>query len=242
MYFCRDIFKIQFCFMTWKQIFTSSIGKKLVMGLTGLFLILFLIVHAGLNACIWAFDGGEMFNKAAFFMTHYWAIKLMEIGLFLFIILHIIQAALLTLSNTSKRGDVGYAVPFGNRGSKWYSRNMGILGTLLFLFLVIHLSNFFIPSRLGQLETVTYGGTEYHNMFLRMQEVFQIWWIVLIYVIGCFSLAYHLAHGFESAFRTIGVYNNRYLRIIKVLGYAYAILIPFIFAMMPISFYFGWVK
>ena len=68
--------------MTWKQVFTSSIGKKLVMGFTGIFLILFLIVHAGLNACIWANDGGEMFLKGAHFMGSNWVPRILEIGLF----------------------------------------------------------------------------------------------------------------------------------------------------------------
>ena len=83
--------------MTWKQVFISSVGKKLVMGLTGIFLILFLIVHAGLNACIWANDGGEMFLHAAHFMGGNWVPRIVEIGLFVGFILHIYQGYLLTV-------------------------------------------------------------------------------------------------------------------------------------------------
>ena len=68
--------------MTWKQVFTSSVGKKLVMGLTGISLVLFLVVHAGLNACIWANDGGEMFNRAANFMGSNVIPRILEVGLF----------------------------------------------------------------------------------------------------------------------------------------------------------------
>ncbi|MBX9732589.1 MAG: succinate dehydrogenase, partial [Chitinophagaceae bacterium] len=129
--------------MTWKQVFTSSVGKKLVMGLTGISLILFLIVHASLNACIWANDGGEMFNHAAHFMGSNVVPRILEIGLFGGIILHIFQGYLLTLENRKKRS-VGYAVSYAD-GSKWYSRSMGLLGTLILLFLVIHLAHFWFP-------------------------------------------------------------------------------------------------
>ena len=77
--------------MKWSEFFTSSVGKKWVMALTGLFLITFLVVHAGVNACIWANDSGEMFNKAAHFMGTTVVIRIIEIGLFAGIFLHIVQ-------------------------------------------------------------------------------------------------------------------------------------------------------
>lgn len=117
--------------------FTSSVGKKLVMAFTGIFLILFLIVHAGLNACIWANDKGEIFNKAAHFMGSFVLPRVLEIGLFLGIFLHILQGYMLTLENRSKRS-IGYAVNY-SKGSKWYSRSMALLGTLLLMFLIMHI-------------------------------------------------------------------------------------------------------
>lgn len=238
--------------MTWKQVFTSSIGKKLVMSLTGIFLILFLIVHAGLNACIWAdlFDSndhGMMFNKAAHFMGSNWVPRFLEVGLFLFIILHIVQGYMLTQQNRSKRS-IGYAVDYGNKGSKWYSRSMAILGTLVLLFLIMHLYHFWTPSRLGgigsvhELGAVDYSGKEYHDLYSEMKMVFESPIVVLLYVLGCVSLAYHLAHGFQSSFKTLGVHNKRYQLMLSSLGYGFAIFIPLVFALMPISFYFGWVK
>ena len=103
------------------------------MGLTGIFLVLFLIVHVGLNACIFAMDGGVMFNKAAHFMGSNAVPRILEIGLFAGILLHIVQGWSLELSNRAARKK-GYAISMGNKGSKWYSRSMGLLGTLLFLF------------------------------------------------------------------------------------------------------------
>lgn len=235
--------------MKWSAFFTSSVGKKLVMALTGISLILFLVVHAGLNACIWANDNGEMFNKAAHFMGSTVVIRILEIGLFAFFFLHIIQGYVLTAQN-SKRKPVKYAVSYGNRGSKWYSRSMGLLGTLILLFLVMHIYHFWTPSRLGgmagihELEPVTYmDGREIHNLYAEMLKVFQDNLIVvIIYVLGCFSLAWHLMHGFQSAFKTMGVHNKRYISLLKATGTGFSIIVPLVFALMPISMYLGWVK
>jgi succinate dehydrogenase / fumarate reductase cytochrome b subunit len=236
--------------MTFKQMFTSSIGQKFVMALTGLFLISFLVVHVGLNACIWAGDGGKMFNAGANFMGSMLVIRIMEVGLFAGIIIHTIQGLVLTAANNSRR-KVGYAVDYGNRGSKWYSRSMGLLGTLLLLFLIMHIWHFWVPSRFGgiggveELKPIHYEGAlgaEYHNLYAKMIEVFQNPVVVVLYVAGCISLLYHLMHGFESAFRTIGVHNNRYLKMLRFTGRAFSIIVCLAFAMMPISMYLGWVK
>ncbi|HEX5150768.1 MAG TPA: succinate dehydrogenase cytochrome b subunit [Parafilimonas sp.] len=229
--------------MTWKQVFTSSIGQKITMALTGIFLIVFLVVHAGVNALVWANDGGEMFNRAANFLGANVVPRIIEVGLFLFFILHIVQGYVLEVENRTRRS-VGYAIDYGNRGSRWYSRSMGLLGTLILLFLIIHLVDFWIPSRFGTMPeaTINEGTKHVHNLYILMQVRFQELWVVIIYVLGCISLAYHLLHGFYSAFKTIGVYNKRYLILVRWTGYAFAILVSFVFAMMPISFYFGWVK
>lgn len=233
--------------MTWKQMFTSSIGKKLVMGFTGIFLILFLIVHVGLNACIWANDKGEMFNKAAHFMGSMIIPRILEIGLFAGFFAHIIQGYMLTIENKRKR-TIPYTIDYGNKGSKWYSRSMGILGTLILLFLIIHIYHFWTPSRLGgvgnieKLNTIMYSGTAYHDLYGEMKEVFEVWWIVALYIIACISLAYHLAHGFQSAFKTLGVHNKKYQTLLICIGNSFSIIVPLAFALMPLSFYFGWIK
>ncbi len=222
--------------MTWKQVFISSVGKKLVMGLTGIFLILFLIVHAGLNACIWANDGGEMFLHAAHFMGGNWVPRILEIGLFVGFILHIYQGYLLTIENRKKRS-VGYAVAYSD-GSKWYSRSMGLLGTLILLFLIMHMSHFWFPNRSNQGFLL---GPEI-NLYEKMKTEFSVLWVVIVYVIGCISLAYHLAHGFQSAFKTLGVHNKKYNRMLVSIGYGFSVIVPLVFAMMPISFYFKWIQ
>jgi len=211
------------------------------MGLTGVFLILFLIVHVCVNACIWAMDGGQMFNLAAHFLGTTVVMRTLEIGLFAGFILHIVQAYVLELQNRKKR-TVGYQVPMGNKGSKWYSRYMGWLGTFVLLFLVIHIKNFWIPSRFLEMPEVSYPpGVEVHDLFSLMKDTFTNIWLVVIYLIGCLALAYHLMHGFQSAFRSLGVSNSRYLKLINGIGVGFAIIVPLAFAMMPISMYFNWV-
>jgi succinate dehydrogenase / fumarate reductase, cytochrome b subunit len=229
--------------MKWSELFTSSIGKKWVMALTGLFLITFLIVHAGINACIWANDGGVMFNKAAHFMGSTVVIRIAEIGLFLGIFLHIIQGFMLEFQNRSKRKK-GYAVPMGNKGSKWYSRSMGLLGTILLLFFILHWWHFWVPARFighEELTEIEINGVHMHNMYNLMQYTFQELWVVIAYVFACFSLCWHLIHGFQSAFRTVGVSNAKYNSLIQNVGIGYSIIISLAFAMMPVSMYLGWV-
>ena len=234
--------------MKWSEFFTSSIGKKLVMALTGLFLISFLVIHAGVNACIFkdAFvpeDNGDMFNRAADFMGRTVVIRLMEYVLFAGFFIHIIQGFALEFQNRAKRSK-GYAVKMGNKGSKWYSRSMGLLGTILLLFLILHWWHFWIPSRItsaGIEPTILPSGRESHDMFKLMKVTFEQGWIVVVYVLACISLAWHLLHGFQSSFRTLGLSNNKYIRLINALGVGFSILIPLIFALMPLSMYFDWV-
>lgn len=221
--------------MNWSELFTSSIGKKWVMALTGIFLILFLIVHVALNACIWANDGGKMFEAGAHFMGSNIVPRILEVGLIAGFLLHIIQGIMLEVQNRSKRR-VKYAVNMGNKGSKWYSRSMGLLGTLVLLFLIMHLSHFWVPNRSNQGWLL---GSEI-SLYDKMKEVFQVGWVVALYILGCFSLAWHLVHGFQSAFRTIGVSNKKYLTLLNTIGIGFSIIVPLAFALMPLSFYLGW--
>lgn len=235
--------------MKWSQFFTSVVGRKIVMALTGLFLISFLLVHVGLNSTIFndlpifnKNDNGSMFNRAAHFMGAALVIRIIEFGLFAGFILHIIQGYAIEIKNRKLRS-TGYKMGLGNRGSKWYSRSMAILGTLIFLFLIMHVSHFWVPSRITHdLEPVTYNNVETHNLFLKMYQTFQQPLIVILYVLGVISLAYHLFHGFHSAFRTMGVHNKKYLALLKTLGYGFTVIVAILFALMPISMYFNWVS
>ena len=216
--------------------FSSSIGKKLIMGLTGLFLISFLVVHCFLNCFVFIPDGGLTFNIGAHFMATNWLIRAMEIVLMAGLLLHIVQGARLTFQNQAAR-PVKYAYNDGNANSKWYSRSMGLLGTLLLIFLVVHLSQFWTVSRFTGIPSVDANGHE--DLYAVMKETFSnIGWVIL-YVLSMISLGYHLLHGFASTFQTLGWNHKKYTPIIKAIGVGFSIIIPLLFAAMPVWIYLG---
>src|SRR5688572_9177962 len=164
--------------MNWlSNFFSSTIGRKVVMALTGLFLILFLVVHLIGNLQLLYADQGKAFNLYSKFMTSNPLIITISIVNFTFIFLHIVWAAILTRRNRVARGSVGYAV---NRNSSTAtSRNMGILGTLILIFLVIHLRGFWYQTHFGNIPLVDYEGTEAKNLFAVVNEAYsQVWYVV----------------------------------------------------------------
>lgn len=214
---------------------SSSIGKKFLMGLTGLFLVSFLVVHVSLNSAIFLNDGGQTFNAGADFMAHNPVIRIIEIGLFAGLILHVFQAFVLTMENKKAR-PIAYQVVNGSANSSWYSRSMGILGSLLLIFLVVHLGNFWLPTKVA-----VFSHTE-HNTFNEMKLVFSQWYFVAVYLVGVAALLYHLLHGFQSAFQTLGLNHKKYTPLIKKVGIWFSVIVCVLFAAMPITMFFGLIK
>lgn len=216
---------------------TSSIGKKLVMSLTGLFLITFLIVHLIGNLQLFFNDGGQAFNIYAKFMTTNPLIKFLSIGLYSGILLHAIQGVLIWRSNVAAKGSK-YAVSTYKNGT-WMSKNMGLLGVLIFAFLCIHMGDFWYKMKFtDDIPMVNYEGYDYavKDLYSKVQWSFSQAWIVAVYLIGLVALALHLLHGFHSAFVTLGLVHKKYTPIIKILGWSYSIFIPLTYAAIPISF------
>jgi succinate dehydrogenase / fumarate reductase cytochrome b subunit len=216
--------------------FTSSIGKKILMALTGFFLIIYLIVHASLNALIFVNDGGETFNRAAYFMLHNYFVRFLEVGLFAVFVLHIIQGLILWQQNKAAR-KIGYNKQKYPKEIKWYSRYMGWLGTFVLLFLVMHLYHFWASTK----HELYFHGPEV-NLYQEMKEIFTnpVWFI--LYMIGLASLLFHLLQGFQSAFQTFGINHRRWVYIIKGIGVIYSVVICLLFALMPIAFMAGWLQ
>ncbi|MBT1690087.1 succinate dehydrogenase cytochrome b subunit [Dawidia soli] len=220
--------------MNWfSRALTSSVGKKIVMALTGLFLISFLVVHASINAMIFIPDGGATFTVWAHFMATNPIIRTLEIVLVLGFLFHIAQGLMLWKQNRDARGAERYHVVNPPRQSTWYSRSMMLLGTLILLFLVIHTSNFWIPNRKHQFMT----GEEL-PLYQMILATFQNPIEVIIYLFGCFSLFWHLLHGFQSSFQSLGLKHNKYNKLILAGGAIFSIVISLLFAMMPLSVYF----
>jgi succinate dehydrogenase / fumarate reductase cytochrome b subunit len=210
------------------------------MSLTGLFIILFLIVHLSVNLQLLNNDQGESFNVYAAFMSHNIFIRFISIGLYTFIILHAIQGIILWSANRKAKGP-RYR-PDRSVGSDWASRNMALLGTLILFFLLIHMGDFWYKMRFtDQLAMVTYPGRDepVEDIFTRVHVAFQTWWIVAAYLVGVIALAFHLVHGFQSAFQTLGIHHAKYTPIIKTCGWIFAILVPLGFAVIPLYHYFN---
>lgn len=215
-----------------KHFLTSSIGKKLVMGVTGFSLIAFLLVHCYVNSLVFI-KGPEAFEAAAHFLGNNLIMHIAEFGLFVGLIAHIVQGIMLTMQNRSKR-PVAYNIAPGNKSSKWYSRSMGLLGSLILLFLILHLWHFWLPNRGSQVQ-----GNGEINLIEKMRLVFENPIVVLVYVLGCISLGFHLAHGFWSAFQTLGLNTPKYRGFIRGFGLVFSVFIAVAFAAMPVAIHFG---
>ncbi|WP_088160105.1 MULTISPECIES: succinate dehydrogenase cytochrome b subunit [Sphingobacterium] len=251
-----------------KPVFSSSIGKKLIMSLTGIFLCLFLVVHLVGNLQLFKDDAGLAFNKYAYFMTHFAPIKVVSYLLYASVIVHVIYAITLSMKNKAAR-PIGYAKYDGQANSKWNSRNMGILGTVILVFLATHMSNFwwkfhndevpYIEYRTdlatGQTTARELQASEFHDyqetvennvqilkardLYKQVDFAFKNVALVALYVIAMAALAFHLIHGFQSAFQTLGFNHRRYIGIIRAIGvWVFGVLIPIGFAIMPLFFFF----
>ena len=224
--------------MTWvTKTLNSTLGKKLIMALTGLFLILFLTGHVSGNLLLFKGDGGQAFNMYAKFMTTNPAVKLLSYLTYISVIGHVIYSIFLSRQNKAAR-PVNYSTSKGSTNSAWSSRNMGVLGTIIFIFLVVHLQGFWAQMHWGQVPSVTYDGEEYKDLFLIVNGAFKQLWLVALYVISMVFLGFHLSHGFASAFQTLGLNHKKYSPAIQIAGSIYCILVPALFASMPIYIYF----
>lgn len=221
--------------MTIAQFINSSLGRKTVMAATGLFLCVFLVEHLYGNLLLFYTDGGEAFVEYSHTLVHSLFIRIVEIFLFGAIIVHIVQAVNLTRQNAQAR-PVKYAQYKVNETSNWFSRNMGITGSLILFFLVVHLWRFFVPYRI----TGEVGGESQLNVAQDVKLAFQNGWYVLFYLISITILAFHLNHGFHSAFKSLGLNSKKHEQMLSVTGSVFAWGVVGVgFASIPVLFYFG---
>lgn len=218
---------------------TSSIGKKVVMSISGLFLICFLLVHLTLNLFLIFDDSGDLFNMGAHFMATNPAIKIMEPVLALGFIVHMIWAAVLTLQNMKAR-PIRYKVSRQSGNCSWASRNMFILGGTVLIFLVLHIFNFYWKIKVSGsplLAEVSVGGVEMENTYNLVSTLFKSSIVYsLLYMVGAIFLGLHLTHGFWSAFQSIGFSNDLWRKRLTVVAYFFAIVIGAGFSIIPLYF------
>ncbi len=224
--------------MKWFTTFiTSKIGQKFTMAGTGLFLVLFLIVHLAGNLQLLKDDGGEAFNVYANFMVHNIFIEIISIGLYIFILLHAIQGIIFAINNKKARGK-NYKKSYS--GKKIFpASNMALLGSLIFFFIIFHMKDFWWKYKYGgQVDMIPHGDGTIGNLYATVQSSFSHGWIVALYILSMGVLYFHLSHGFASAFRTFGVHNKKYTPVVYFLGTLYSVLVCIGFAIIPIYFYF----
>jgi succinate dehydrogenase / fumarate reductase cytochrome b subunit len=219
------------------NVFTYSIGKKLIVALAGIFLILFLLVHLGINITLILFKTTKTFNIAAHFMGTNILIKIIEIVLFGGILLHILYTLIVQVQNWLAR-PVRYRIPNFAQLS-FFSRFQIHTAAIIFVFIVIHMVNFYFKNRFGQTEEITYDGIKYiSDLGALVIEKFKLSGFVILYI-SCFVfLLFHLLHGFQSAFQTLGLNHKSYTPFIKAIGVIYSVFVFAGFTSIPLVIYF----
>ncbi|HVA98689.1 MAG TPA: succinate dehydrogenase cytochrome b subunit [Bacteroidia bacterium] len=213
------------------QFFGTSLGKKILMACTGLFLCAFLIEHLYGNLMLYRHDNGAAFDLYTKDMTGSLLIRIIEIGLFATFFIHIIYGIAITLQNRKAR-PIKYAVKNNAVNSTWFSRNMIVTGLIVLIFLSLHLFNFFIPHRIGNLDATE---TYYQTLLI----VFHSGLYVSVYCLGVLMLGAHLNHGLQSAFQSLGLKNKKYTALLSAIGSGFALIMTIGFISFPILFYFG---
>lgn len=219
--------------MSWlSTTFSSSLGKKLIMALTGLFLCTFLVVHLIGNLQLLKADGGQSFNLYAKFMTSNPLIKTSSYLLYLSIIVHAVWGIMISIKNKNAR-PVGYYA--ASNKSAWNSRNMGVLGTIVLAFIIGHMSDFWWEYKFETgFPIQEIEGVLYKDLCKEVIEAFQSPLIVGLYVLSMMAVSFHLHHGFQSAFQTLGLNHVKYTPAIKAFGAVFAYVIPAVFAFIPV--------
>ncbi|MDR0668253.1 MAG: succinate dehydrogenase cytochrome b subunit [Prevotellaceae bacterium] len=209
--------------------FTSSIGKKLIMSISGFFLMVFLLVHLAANLA--SLFGEEAYNAICHFMDTSVFIQIMVPVLASGFIIHMLFGLYLTLANRLARGAQHYAVGNKGRASSWASRNMFVIGLIILGFLGLHLTHFWAKMQLQH-----FMGQEGENAYLLVTTLFGNPLYAVLYIGWIWVLWLHLSHGFWSAFQTIGVNNSKWLPRLQFLAKIYATVIAVGFTIIPLWF------
>ena len=227
--------------MSWLiRFLNSSIGQKVTMSLTGLFLMLFLVVHLLGNLQLLKDDGGEAFNTYAYFMTHNPLITIISYGNYFFILYHAFRGITLWQQNKAARGAVRYAVQH-TRLEERPARNMAWFGIVIFVFILLHMWQFWFQMHFGNLPAVDVAAYDHpvKDLYVTTAAAFSNIYYVIFYVVCMVVIAFHLWHGFWSSFQTLGLNHRRYNPLIKGFGYLYSIGVPLGFAIIPLWVYFN---
>ena len=219
-------------------LFKSSIGRKVVMSVTGIALILFLTFHCCMN--IVALFSAEGYNMICEFLGANWYAVVATLGLAALAVIHIVYAFILTAQNRSARGDNRYEVATTVKCGKveWASKNMLVLGLIVLLGLLLHLFNFWYNMMFAELV----GATPLHSPadgFAWIRETFSCPIYVVLYIVWLCAIWFHLSHGFWSALQTLGWNGKIWFKRWKCIGIIYVTLLMLGFLVVVLAFAFG---
>jgi len=219
---------------------SSSIGRKIVMSITGIVLVLFLLFHLAMN--VTAVFSGDAYNMICAFLGANWYAVIATGVLGLLVFLHVAYAAMLTIQNAKARGKDRYAVNKRPKGVSWASQNMFVLGLVTAGFLLLHFWQFWHKMMFAELaghHEVMIGGEMLspQNGYAFICYYFSQTWVVIAYLIWYVALWFHLTHGFWSAFQSIGWSNQLWLNRLKTISNIIATLIVVGFMVVTVIFY-----
>ena len=217
-------------------IFTSSLGKKLLMSLAGIFLLTFLLVHMGVNLLIVIFEDPMVYNKVAHIMSTNILIKIFEIILFGGFLLHMIYALILQIQNWVARPSRYNKANYSN--TSFFSKFMIHTALITLVFLVIHFMDFYIKAKFGHAAEVIVDGVAYHDFASEIVDKFKMLPFVVFYIAAFVFLGFHLVHGFQSAFKTLGMDHKKYTPVVQLLAIVYSTIIVGGYSFIPVYIYF----
>jgi len=218
------------------SVFTSSIGKKLLMSLAGFFLVVFLLVHMSINLLLIIFDDSMVYNRAAHFMSTNLLVKVFEVVLFGGLLLHIIYALILQVQNWLSRPK-GYRRN-NNSQESFFSKYMIHTAAIIFVFLVIHILDFYFKAKFGRAAEIPFNGGLIHDFATEVTDKFHLPVFVIFYIASFIFLGFHLLHGFHSFFKTIGIGSKKWSNFFEVLAIVYVIIVVGGFSAIPLFIYF----
>ena len=214
----------------------SSIGRKVVMSLTGIALVLFMTFHASMNVV--ALFSGDAYNMICKLLGANWYAVVATIALGALAVCHIIYAFILTAQNRRARGSERYAVTSKPNSVEWASQNMLVLGLIVCLGLLLHLFNFWYNMMFAEL-TGMETAIDPANGFELIKATFSNKLYVVLYILWIVALWFHLSHGFWSALQTVGVNGKVWFNRWKTIGIVYVTLLMLAFLVVVLAFAFG---
>ena len=199
--------------------------------------MVFLLVHMGINLLVLHPTDPMLYNKAAHFMSSNILIKIFEIALFGGFLLHMIYALILQVQNWIARPKRYSKANYSN--TSFFSKFMIHTAIITLVFLVIHLADFYIRAKLGHGETLIVDGQIYHDFASEVEMKFKVLPYVIFYIAAFIFLGFHLAHGFQSAFKTLGIDNTRFTPVAQAFSIVYSVIIVAGFSLIPLMIYFA---